>query len=67
MARSSAVTLFVQLVKRIPDRVIANAVATHRTDYRSKGVRHADVFFSLLFHQLSGSTSLTGAKKLSES
>ena len=58
MARSSTVTLFVQLVKRVPERIIAGAVATHQTDYRSKGVRHADAFFSLLFHQMSGSTSL---------
>ena len=58
MARSSTVTLFVQLVKHIPERIIADAVAKHKTDYRSKGVRHADALFSLLFHQLSGSTSL---------
>lgn len=58
MARSSTVTLFVQLVKHIPERIIADAVAKHKTDYRSKGVRHTDALFSLLFHQLSGSTSL---------
>lgn len=58
MARSSTVTLFVQLVKRVPERIIAGAVAKRQTDYRSKGVRHADAFFSLLFHQMSGSTSL---------
>ena len=58
MARPSTVTLFVQLVKRVPERIIADAVAKHKTDYRSKGVRHADALFSLLFHQLSGSTSL---------
>ena len=51
MARSSTVTLFVQLVKHIPERIIADAVAKHKTDYRSKGVRHADALFSLLFHQ----------------
>lgn len=58
VARSSTVTLFVQLVKRVPERIIAGAVAKRQTDYRSKGVRHADAFFSLLFHQMSGSTSL---------
>ena len=58
MAKSSTVTLFVQLVKHVPERIIADAVAKRQTDYRSKGVRHADALVSLLFHQLSGSTSL---------
>ena len=58
MAKSSTLTLFVQLVKHIPERIIADAVAKRQTDYRSKGVRHADALVSLLFHQLSGSTSL---------
>ena len=46
MARSSTVTLFVQLVKRVPERIIASAVAKRQTDYRSKGVRHADALVS---------------------
>ena len=58
MAKSSTLTLFVQLVKHVPERIIADAVAKRQTDYRSKGVWHADAFVSLLFHQLSGSTSL---------
>ena len=58
VAKSSALTLFVQLVKHVPERIIADAVAKRQTDYRSKGVRHADALVSLLFHQLSGSTSL---------
>ena len=58
MAKSSTLTLFVQLVKHIPERIIADAVAKRQTDYRSIGVRHADALVSLLFHQLSGSTSL---------
>ena len=58
MAKLSTLTLFVQLVKHVPERIIADAVAKRQTDYRSKGVRHADALVSLLFHQLSGSTSL---------
>ena len=58
MAKSLPLALFVQLVKHIPERIIADAVAKRQTDYRSKGVRHADALVSLLFHQLSGSTSL---------
>ena len=54
MAKSSTLTLFVQLVKHVPERIIVDAVAKRQTDYRSKGVRHADALVSLLFHQLSG-------------
>ena len=42
MAKSLTLTLFVQLVKHVPERIIADAVAKRQTDYRSKGVRHAD-------------------------
>ena len=58
VVKPSALTLFVQLVKHVPERIITDAVAKRQTDYRSKGVRHADALVSLLFHQLSGSTSL---------
>ncbi len=58
MSKSLTLTLFVQHVKHVPERIIADAVAKRQTDYRSKGVRHADALVSLLFHQLSGSTSL---------
>ena len=47
MAKSSALTLFVQLVKHVPERIIADAVAKRQTDYRSKGVRQGEAVSAL--------------------
>ena len=58
MAQSATVAIYPQIVNRIPKILISEAVSKYMTDYRSKGVRHADAIYTLLFHQLSGSVSM---------
>lgn len=58
MAQNATVAIYPQIVNRIPKALISESVSKYNTDYRAKGVRHVDAFYTLLFHQLSGSVSM---------